>query len=192
MPTRKYQRVAPDLARPGQNSIRSSPHGAGRFPARTTVAEQLPVGMFRANLGCATPFILAVIPFHQVSILFGDRTEPSQFASPRGPLQRTREHLFKSKPGQTFPPKCRAFRSPRPVSGTSVSPCAGRSGSRRFLRGARDKSLEIFRSCRFTRRKRSSPGPATAVLFPKKCERIPGLFFHSAVGKSAYHKVRSL
>src|ERR1043166_2971861 len=44
-----------------------------RFAARTTIAEQLPVRTFRADLGRASAFIFAVVPFNEVAVDFRRR-----------------------------------------------------------------------------------------------------------------------
>src|SRR5215468_4070464 len=79
---------------PGANLIR-------RFSSGATVTEQLPTGTLRKDLGRATAFILAVVPFVQVTIDFRHGSEASQLAGPSSALQRTGEHLGES---QSFQP----------------------------------------------------------------------------------------
>ena len=75
MPARKNQDVAFDHAHaihclicPGSNLVR-------RFPARTAVAEQLPLWTHGMNFRRPEAFILAVVPFDQIAIDFGYSAE---------------------------------------------------------------------------------------------------------------------
>src|SRR5215475_4415396 len=90
------------------NSAQAAHHPVGpraylirRFSTGTTVAEQLPTGTFRKDIGSATAFIFTVVPFVQVTIDFRHSSETSQLAGPARALQRTGEHLGES---QSFQP----------------------------------------------------------------------------------------
>src|SRR5262245_7547393 len=64
-----------------------------RFPSRAAVAEQLPVGALCPNIGRPPSLILAVVPFQQIGIDFGDGPKAGQFTCPAGALQGTGKDL---------------------------------------------------------------------------------------------------
>src|SRR5262249_41274176 len=99
---------------PGANLIR-------RFSAGATVAEQLPTGTIRKDLGRATAFILAVVPFVQVTIDFSHGPKPANSQVRLARCNALVNTLVKVSPFNRSPRR-RALRSPRSVSGKSVIP----------------------------------------------------------------------
>src|SRR4029453_13744575 len=75
----------------------------GGFSSGATVAEQLPTGTLGKDLGRATAFIFAVVPFKQVAIDFIRSAEAGQLAGARRALQRTGEHFGESQPLESLP-----------------------------------------------------------------------------------------
>src|SRR5262245_20367107 len=73
-----------------------------RFPSRAAVAEQLPVGALCPNLGRPPSLILAVVPFQQIGIDFGDAPKAGQFTCPAGALQGAGEDLDERQSLQTL------------------------------------------------------------------------------------------
>src|SRR5271169_3733118 len=67
-------------------------HTVRPLASRTAVSEQLPVWAFRKYLGRAPPFILTIVPFHQVRISFGHGAKPGQFTGSGRALQRAGKH----------------------------------------------------------------------------------------------------
>ena len=121
MPAGKDQHIAFDLAQTAHGAIGPRANLVRRFAVRAAVAEQLPVGVFRMNLRRSKALVIAVVPFDQIGIHFGDGPEAGQFAGAGRALQWTREDLRENQPRQPFPSR-RALRSPRSVSGRSVRP----------------------------------------------------------------------
>ena len=102
MPTREKQHVAAHRAYPSHYPISSRANLAGRFPARTTVAEQFPVWPLCMDLDGASSFVLTVVPFHQVAIGFGHCSKACQLTSQGCSLQRTHEYFGKSQFAESF------------------------------------------------------------------------------------------
>jgi hypothetical protein len=57
-----------------------------RFSTRAAVGEEIPIRAFDLDLGGPAAFVVAVVPFEQIAIDFGDSAEAGQVARPRGPL----------------------------------------------------------------------------------------------------------
>ena len=75
----KEQYVSRNCADTLDHTVRPLAYLCWRFASRTAVSEQLPVWAVRKYLGRAPPFILTVVPFHQVRISFGYGAKPGQF-----------------------------------------------------------------------------------------------------------------
>src|SRR6266851_1892937 len=103
MGARKYQDIAADGAHAADDAIGPCPDLVRSFPARATVAEQLPVRALREDLGGAAAFILAIVPLRQIRIEFGYGSEPRKLASLDRALQGAGEDLGKGQPAQPLP-----------------------------------------------------------------------------------------
>ena len=57
---------------PGGNMLR-------RFSSRATIAEELPVRTFCADLSPGSALLFPIVPLDQVTIDFGNRPNPGQF-----------------------------------------------------------------------------------------------------------------
>src|SRR4029453_8761605 len=73
-----------------------------RFPSRSAVAEQFPVGALGADLGSAAPLILAIVPFDQIRVDFSYISKASQLTSAPSPLQWAGKDFGKSQSMQPF------------------------------------------------------------------------------------------
>src|SRR5262247_3550401 len=89
----KKQNVPVNGAQAAHHPVAPRAYLIRRFSAGTTVAEQLPTGTLRKDIGRTTAFILAVVPFVQVVIDFSLRTEAGQLASSRRALQGTGKYF---------------------------------------------------------------------------------------------------
>src|SRR5215470_19096111 len=98
----KNQNVPVDGAQAAHHPVGPRAYLIRRLSAGTTVAKYLPTGTFRKDLGRATAFILAVVPFVQVTIDFRHGSEASQLAGPARALQGTGEHLGESQSFQSL------------------------------------------------------------------------------------------
>src|SRR5262245_23551212 len=98
----KNQNVPVNGAQAAHHPVGPRAYLIRRFSAGTTVAEQLPTGTLRKDIGRTTAFILAVVPFVQITIDFRDGSEASQLAGPARALQRTGEDLGESQSFQTL------------------------------------------------------------------------------------------
>src|SRR5262245_6116899 len=75
-------------------TARSARHDLSRrFPFGAAVAEQLPVVALGPNFGRPASLILAVVPFQQIAIDFGDAPKAGQSTCPAGALQRAGEDI---------------------------------------------------------------------------------------------------
>src|SRR5262245_30596565 len=102
MATGKNQNVPMDGAQAAYHPVGPRAYLIRGFSAGTTVAEQLPTGTLRKDLGRATTFIFTVVPFEQVAIDFCSGAEAGQLAGPARALQRTGEHLGESQAFQSL------------------------------------------------------------------------------------------
>src|SRR5580765_1770618 len=102
MPARKNQHIALDPTHATRDTLGPRSNLLRRFSIRAAVMEQLPVGVLRTNLRGSQTFELAVVPFDQIVIHFGDGSEAGEFAGASRTLQRTGENLCKSQSGQPF------------------------------------------------------------------------------------------
>src|SRR6516162_2496396 len=89
----KQQHVSLDRAEPAHSAVSPGGDLGRRFPARAAVAEQVPVGALSADLGRPASLVLAVIPFQEIAIDFGDAPKAGQLACPAGALQGTGKDL---------------------------------------------------------------------------------------------------
>src|SRR4029453_6346350 len=71
-----------------------------RFPSRSAVAEQFPVGALRPALGGAAPLVIAIVPFDQILVDFSHSSKTSQLTGAPGTLQWAGKHLGKSQSTQ--------------------------------------------------------------------------------------------
>src|SRR5262245_55069080 len=102
MAAREQQYVSADPAHSLHDAVGARRHLFRRFPARTAVAEQLPVRTLGMDVDGEPAFIPAVIPFEQIGIDFSGSAEPGQFAGSNRATQRTREHFRESHSGESF------------------------------------------------------------------------------------------
>src|SRR6185436_3818600 len=80
MPAREQKHVPLDLPHSVHNPVGPDADLIRRFPFRTAVVKQLPVRALHMDLGGAAPLVLAVVPFEEVAIDFGDGLEAGQLA----------------------------------------------------------------------------------------------------------------
>ena len=80
MPAREQQHVALNCAHPDYDVVRSRGHLSRRLTPWAAIAEQLPVGTLRLNLHGPPTLVLPVVPFHEIAVDFGLRSETRQFA----------------------------------------------------------------------------------------------------------------
>src|SRR4029450_12396501 len=73
-----------------------------RFPSWTAVAEQFPAGALRLDFGSASPLVIAIVPFDQITATFGHGSKAGQLAGAPGTLQRAGKHLAKTQFTQPF------------------------------------------------------------------------------------------
>src|SRR5262250_1299360 len=88
---REEQGVPLDRPDPQYHAVGPSADLRGRLPFRAAVAEQLPVGTLRVNLGAGPAFVRAVVPLPEVGLDLRRGTEARQLARSDRPLQRARE-----------------------------------------------------------------------------------------------------
>src|SRR6266852_386940 len=100
--TREKQNVAGDSAYSLHYAVCPRSNVFWRFAPRAAVAEQLPVRAFCKDVSRVAAFVLAIVPFDQVTVNLGHGSKPSQFARLHGPTQRTGKHLRKCHPVQTL------------------------------------------------------------------------------------------
>ena len=82
----------------GERPVSTGAHRLDRLTARTAVAEEIPAWTRLANVGRASPLVLAVIPLLQVGIDLGLAAEAGSLARPPGPRARAHQH-----PGERDP-----------------------------------------------------------------------------------------
>src|SRR5215469_4517054 len=82
MPAREQQHVPLNPPHSIHDPVGPSADLLRRFPSGAAVAKQLPIWMLCMNLGGAAPLVLAVVPFDQVLIHFGDGPESGQLGGP--------------------------------------------------------------------------------------------------------------
>src|SRR5262245_24301581 len=92
VPARKYQDIPTDRPQPAYHAIGTGTDLVRRFSAGTAVAEELPVRPFLVNVGRATSFVVAVVPFHEVRVYFRHAAEAGELACSGRTLQGTRIH----------------------------------------------------------------------------------------------------
>ena len=73
MRARDHQHIAANRADAGDDPVGADAYLLGRFAARSAVAKQLPVRALAQDVGGAPALIVAVIPFGEVGIDFGER-----------------------------------------------------------------------------------------------------------------------
>ena len=93
MRARKYQDVALDGANALNYPVGPRRHLVRSFASRAAVAEQEPARTLGEDIGGAAALILAVVPFGQVGIDFGQTAEPGQLGGPPRALRRAGEYL---------------------------------------------------------------------------------------------------
>src|SRR5438309_8915373 len=100
MTARKHEDVAAEGTHTADDAIGSYADLVRSFPARATVAEQMPIRALPEDLGGAPAFILAIVPFCQIRIELGLAVEPRELAGADRALQGACEDLGKSQPAQ--------------------------------------------------------------------------------------------
>ena len=99
----KKQHVALEGSHPAQHAVSPRAYLVRRFTSGATVAEQLPIRALSIDLGRASALVLAVVPFDQIAIHFGDGPEAGQLTGPCRALQGARKHLREIQSDQSFP-----------------------------------------------------------------------------------------
>src|SRR5437667_2134916 len=98
----KKQNISSHRAPAAHDAISPRSDLLRRFAARAAVAEQLPVRTFSQDVNREAAFVLAIIPFDQVSASFSYGSEPGQRTCPHGALQGAGEHFRKLESAQAF------------------------------------------------------------------------------------------
>jgi hypothetical protein len=111
MGARKKEHVAPQLPHSGDDAVGTGGDLGDAFASRAAVLKDLPAWPFGANVRRCPPLVLAVIPFDKIVVDGGTCSEAGQLARPPRPLQGAGKNMVE-----------REARSPRSVSGRSVSP----------------------------------------------------------------------
>jgi hypothetical protein len=93
----KKQHISFNGAHAAHYSVCPCAYLSGRFSSRATMDEQLPVGAFGQDVHCASALVCAVVPFHQVGIHIGHRSEASEFTSSPRALQWMGKYLYERK-----------------------------------------------------------------------------------------------
>ena len=78
MAARKREDIAGQRPHFGNEPIGASGDLFDRFAAGTAIAEKLPIGPEPFDFGGRLSFIQSIIPFDEIAVLLGDRTEPGQ------------------------------------------------------------------------------------------------------------------
>src|SRR5439155_16685384 len=121
MPAGEKQHVTFDTARAFHRAVRPRANLFWRFPSGAAIPKQLLIRALPVNVSGKATLILAIVPFEQVPIDFSHSSKASQLAGPGGTLQRAGKYLCESYSTNRSLSR-RALRSPRSVSGRSVSP----------------------------------------------------------------------
>jgi len=94
------------IPRNGTNSLHdavcSRCHLPRHFSPRAPITERFPVRALSQDVNRAAALILAVVPFDQVGVNFGDVSKTRQFAGPPGTLQRAGKHLGEGESPKSF------------------------------------------------------------------------------------------
>jgi len=98
--TREEQNVAGDPAHSLHYAVFPRSNVFWRFAPWAAVAEQVPVRAFGKDVSRVAAFVLAVVPFDQVTINLGYGSEPSELARPHAATQGTGKYLRKCHPVQ--------------------------------------------------------------------------------------------
>src|SRR2546426_7175961 len=122
MPARKKQHVTLNRAHAFHRAVCPRANLVRRFSSGAAIAKQLPIRALPVDVSGKATLILAIVPFEQVPIDFSHSSKASQLAGPGGTLQRAGKHLCESYSPRNRSSSRRALRSPRSVSGRSVSP----------------------------------------------------------------------
>src|SRR5271165_6868925 len=88
----EHEYIGADRAKARNYAIGASGDLRQRLPARTPVAEDLPLGTLAANLRGPLAFIGAVIPLDEIRIDACDRAKARQRARSARTFERTRDH----------------------------------------------------------------------------------------------------
>src|SRR5215472_13492493 len=99
--TGKKQHVAIGSAYTLDHTIGARRYLAGGFAPRTTIAEQLPVGIDGEDVRSEPAFIVAVVPFHEIGIGDSGCAEASKFAGPHNAAEWAGGDARKINSGQS-------------------------------------------------------------------------------------------
>src|SRR5262245_28745350 len=95
----------------GDNTIDPRADLFRRFPARATVAKNHPVRSFRMNLLWRKPFVLPIVPLHQIGLDMRTFAESRELAGFAGPLERTGQNQREGLLGENGLEKSRGLTS---------------------------------------------------------------------------------
>jgi hypothetical protein len=98
----KQQHVSGDGTDTLNHSVGSLLNLVRHLASRAAIPEQLPVWALRVDLGRAPAFVLTVVPFDQVRIGLGYRSESGQFAGSECALEGARKNLGQRQALQTI------------------------------------------------------------------------------------------
>ncbi len=77
---RKQQHVSRDCSHPFYHAIGASSDLLERLATGATVSKQLPPWPLSADVGRPPPFVLSIVPFHQIGINLDHASETGEFA----------------------------------------------------------------------------------------------------------------
>src|SRR5579875_1672146 len=93
MAVREDEDIPLQGTKPGHDAVGPCADRVRRFAAGAAIAEQKPVRPFLMNVRRALALVSAVVPFDQIGIHLGLRSETGQLASTAGTLQGTGQDL---------------------------------------------------------------------------------------------------
>src|SRR6266850_6365750 len=102
MPAGEKQHVTFDRAGAFQHTICPRTDLVRRLPSGAAIPKQLPVRALPVDVSSKATFILAIVPFEQVSVDFSHSSKASQLAGSGGTLQRAGKHPGERHSTQPF------------------------------------------------------------------------------------------